>query len=111
MRPLAVPTPFLVPKLLRAVAMAVVLAVPALASATAAPVADPSNLGEFLRTVVAAAATGQWKVVAGLAIVAAVWAIRAGGARTWPFLASDSGGAWVAFVTGVLGAVGGAPVP
>jgi hypothetical protein len=87
---------------------AIALALPALAAAAAAPVPDPANLGDFFQALLAAAASGQWKVVAGLAIVAAVWAIRSAGARAWPFLATDSGGAWVVFVTGVLGAVGGA---
>jgi hypothetical protein len=86
------------------IAAGIALPLPALAQAPAVP--DPSDLGAFLKQVVSAAAAGQWKILAGLAIVALVWAIRRYGAKVWPFLATDSGGAWVVFVTGVLGAVG-----
>lgn len=62
-----------------------------------------------------AARTSNWRLLAVLALVAVVWGIRAFGSRAWPALASDRGGALLALIGGITGAIchaalAGAPV-
>jgi hypothetical protein len=78
---------------------------PVLALAQAAGIPDPSNLEEFAKLLFTAVSAGQWKLVAALALVALVWAVRRYGGKLWPWLLTDSGGAWTLVVTTLIGAV------
>ncbi len=67
-------------------------------------IVTPDNLSQFVGMVVDAAKGGQWPMVAALALVAAVWALRKFGAPKVPFFATSQGGAVLNLATGFSGA-------
>lgn len=48
----------------------------------------------------------QWKAVAAILAIGAVWALRKFGGRYLPFLKTDRGGALLTLATGVVGGIG-----
>lgn len=65
----------------------------------------PDNLADFAGLVLKAAQSGQWPMVAALALVAVVWAIRKWGTPAIPFLGTPEGGAVLNLATGFSGAL------
>ncbi len=73
----------------------------------------PDNLETFLPFVVKAIQSGQWAVVAAVALIAGVWAVRKFLGPKHPFLATGTGGLVLnlvgSFGSGLLTAATGVP--
>ena len=67
------------------------------------PSADPNALIQLFFAKIQA---GNWKAVAALVAIGAVWALRKFGGRYIPFLKTDRGGALLTLVTGITGGLG-----
>lgn len=66
---------------------------------------SPSDPGDLLPSMLNAAKSGQWRLLAGLLLGVLVWATRKWGARLVPWLGTDRGGAVLVLVLGLLGGV------
>jgi hypothetical protein len=66
---------------------------------------DPSNLEAFASSVLAAVTSGNWALLAALVLVGVVFLARRFGAKRVPFLATARGGALLALLGGVAGAI------
>ncbi|WP_254625390.1 hypothetical protein [Myxococcus sp. CA051A] len=73
-------------------------------------VPDPSRIEEFARLVFDAVTARNWALVASLAVVAVVYALRRFGGTLFPWLASSRAGAVLALLVAVAGAVANALV-
>lgn len=61
--------------------------------------------GGFLASILAAAKSGQWRLLAAGLLMALVWAARRFGAKAWPWLATDRGGAALVMLLAILGGI------
>ena len=67
------------------------------------PSVDPSAL---LQLFLAKVQVGNWKAIAALVAIGAVWALRKFGGRYIPFLKTDRGGTLLTLATGITGGLG-----
>jgi hypothetical protein len=84
----------------------VLLALPLAARAQDA--ATYPDIGLLVQAAARAVSAGQWPLVAVLALVAAIWALRTFGRRWIPWLATSEGGTVLAFLTALGGTLGAA---
>lgn len=90
-----------------------------LAQATPIPpvTADALDISAYAKLILDAVHAGNWALVASLSVVVITWAARKYGAKFWPFIATDAGGALSTILLGVSGAMasalaaGAAPSP
>jgi hypothetical protein len=76
-----------------------------LATTTAAPIDPGTDPGGFLSQIATAIGSRNWVLVAALAVLGVVWALRTWGARWVPWFGTDRGGAVLVLSMGILGAV------
>lgn len=94
---------------------ATVAPAPAPPSAPAAVIDPAKDPGGFVEQLAAAARRGDYRMLVAGVLIGVAWLLRRYGAGLAPWLATDRGGAALALVLGVLGALGtalaaGAPV-
>lgn len=66
---------------------------------------DPSNLEAFAQLVLSAVTSGNWALLASLVLVGVVFFARKFGGKYVPFLLTARGGALLALLGGVAGAI------
>jgi hypothetical protein len=77
-------------------------------SALAAPdVPTPdADAAEWLKALYSAATAGEWKILAGLALVGVVWLLRSWGVKALPWFGTKTGGLALAFLVSIGGTFG-----